>query len=393
MENPSTRKNELVLDYKPQLDGLRFCAVFVVLLYHYFSYLQAMRKSYDLGIFIVFFFVLSSYLITRILLTTKQRKAGISRIAIARVFLIRRTLRIFPAYYFYLALLMLLPLSGQYIRDHAAMYFFYLSNFQIYIDQSWGRLTPHLWTLAVEEQFYLLWPWLILFTPNRHLRKAFFIVIAAGFLFRLLFAAFHPGSASETVPMVILTPSCIDAFAFGGLLAYQHSIGKDCGPLLKRIFLFSLPAWIALTLLNFPTISAGFDRIFVSIFSMIIIEGAAKGYRNIAGKFLENPVVLYLGKISYGIYLYHLIVPFAFWILFDRAAEYAEARGINLDGLARALAMPWISTLIYLPLTILTATVSWYLLEQPISKLKRLFGYTTGKNKNSGVTPSVPPAH
>jgi peptidoglycan/LPS O-acetylase OafA/YrhL len=315
-----------------------------------------------------------------------------TRVSIARVFLIRRTLRIFPAYYFYLVLLILLPLSGQYIRDHAGMYFLYLSNFQIYLDQSWGNLTPHLWTLAVEEQFYLLWPWLILFTPDKHLRKVFCWIVVAGFSFRLFFSVFHPGAATETVPMVILTPACIDAFAFGALLAYQHSIGKECGPLLKKIFGFSLPVWIGLSLLHFPAISSGFDRIFVAVFSMIIIEGAGKGYKNIAGRFLENRVVLYLGKISYGIYLYHLVIPFAFWIVFDKISLYVlHARGIRLDGLAKTMAMPWVSALIYLPLTILAATASWFLLEQPISKLKRLFGYSV--HKTGTATPPLPLKH
>ncbi|HEX4849618.1 MAG TPA: acyltransferase, partial [Puia sp.] len=173
----ASEKRPSLLEHKPQLDGARFCAVFVVLIYHHFGALQGQNKFFDLTTFIVFFFVLSGYLITKILIVAKDvgLQQGQTRINIAFDFLFRRTLRIFPAYYFYLIMIMiLLPVGGMYLRDHAAMFFLYLSNFQIYSDQLWERFaTPHLWTLAVEEQFYVMWPWLILFIPNKHLPKLF----------------------------------------------------------------------------------------------------------------------------------------------------------------------------------------------------------------------------
>src|SRR5262249_52703950 len=160
-----------------------------------------------------FFFALSGYLITKILLVAKER--GIiknrKRITIAFVFLIRRTLRIFPAYYLYLIIIMLLPVGGYYLRSNAGMFFGYLSNFRIYNDQLWERFaTPHLWTLAVEEQFYLIWPWLILFIPTRHLPKLFIFLIAGGIAFRFIYYALL-GQQSQEVPFTVLTPACLDS--------------------------------------------------------------------------------------------------------------------------------------------------------------------------------------
>ena len=106
-----------VIEYKPQLDGLRFCAVLFVLIYHYLPVFRQLGVNLDLALFLVFFFVLSSYLITKILLISKEKgiEAGYSKSKIGLVFLIRRTLRIFPAYYFYLIVLMLLQIGRAHV--------------------------------------------------------------------------------------------------------------------------------------------------------------------------------------------------------------------------------------------------------------------------------------
>jgi peptidoglycan/LPS O-acetylase OafA/YrhL len=161
--------------FKPQLSGLRFCAVLFVVVYHFSTFLMGLKWHYDLGSFIVFFFVLSSYLITRILIEAKlkaeDRGMPVWKVAVA--FLTRRTLRIFPACYLYLIVLMLFPVEGHDLRVHPGIYFGYVYNVWIFITGAWGPYTVHLWTLAVEEQFYLVWPWIILFIPTRHLPKVF----------------------------------------------------------------------------------------------------------------------------------------------------------------------------------------------------------------------------
>lgn len=376
MSTSPPKKENSVIGYRPQLDGLRFCAVFFVLFYHYSDWMRQLKLPFtvEMGTFISFFFVLSSYLITTILLTNKERESN--QWSIAYNFLVRRTLRIFPAYYFYLSLLMLLPFAGWEVREHLAHYFFYLSNFQIYKEQIWNTLTSHLWTLAVEEQFYIAWIWVILLIPNRWLVRTFFLIIVMGVLFRLLYFWLHKETATEIIPYIILTPACIDSFAFGALLAYQHRLGRTSNPLLKKIFLVILPVWVLLIAFHCRVVLLGFDRVFAEIGSMIIIEGANKGYRNWFGRFLENKKVRYLGKISYGIYLYHLLIPFLFWKAYNPLSSYLlHNRGIDLGGLTLFLVNPVVSLCWYFLLTVLFASASWYFLEQPFSKLKSYFSY------------------
>ena len=372
--------DQKTLTYRPQLDGLRFIAVFGVLFYHYSGWLRTLKLPFtvEMGTFISFFFVLSSYLITTILLTNKHRSQ--SKGEIAYNFLARRTLRIFPAYYFYLLILLLLPYAGHDVHEHPISYFFYLSNFRSYFGQIWDNLTSHLWTLAVEEQFYIAWLWVILVIKDKYLPALLYTIIAAGILFRILFFVLHPGAADETVPMVILTPACMDSFAFGALLAYQHFYNKTSILLLKKIFAFIIPLWITLILTHQRLILLGFDRVFMSIGTMILIEGANRGYTNRFGAFLQHKWITYLGKISYGIYLYHLLIPFVFWKLYNLSTARLLSRHISLTPLTEILVNPVVSFLLYFTLTVLFASASWYFLESPISKLKRHFNYRSRKH-------------
>ncbi|MBF9253916.1 acyltransferase [Pontibacter sp. 172403-2] len=376
-------KPSTVIAYRPQLDGLRFGAVLTVLFYHFLPTHQMIGRVLDIGVLLVFFFVLSSYLITKILLVGKERglAAGYSKLKIGAVFLSRRTLRIFPAYYFYIFILLFIP-SATYVRENSATFFLYLSNYQIFFDQEWGELTAHLWTLAVEEQFYLFWPWLILLTPNRHLPKMLFLIIACGIISRAVIFGMLDSPATQEVTLLVLTPTCLDGFGFGALLAYQHYYGNSISYLWKKVFFIALPIWIITLFLGNPAISIVVDRVFVSLFAMFILEGANIGYKNMFGRMLEHPVVLYLGKISYGIYLYHIFAVVAFWKVFAKlTAGRHTFIGINVSSIADFLKQPLVSFLIYLGLSIILASASWYLLEKPINKLKRFFVYNSAKKE------------
>ena len=377
------------LRHRPQLDGARFLAIISVLAYHYLNFLQDPKTSFNIAVFISFFFVLSSFLITKILIVSKQKahEAGYGKLKTGIGFLVRRTLRIFPAYYFYISLIMLMPVGGAYIREHAATFFLYLVNIKIYIDQTWGNFTAHLWTLAVEEQYYIVWPWLILFIPNRHLPKLFYSVIAGGILFRLIYFTSHPAAGMETVPMGILTPSCIDAFGIGGLLAYRHWEGKTSGATMGKLILFFLPVWFFLVVTNVQPLSITINTAFVSLMAAWALGGASIGYDNWFGRFLENRIVRYLAKISYGIYIYHLIAPLLFWKFFNQCALYFSRIGINIKGLVPIIQFPWVGFLVYTLVAILCAACSWHLLERPISRLSK---YVTGpmpSGKNSRPGP------
>ena len=111
---------------------------------------------------------------------------------------------------------------------------------------------------------------------------------------------------------------------------------------------------------------------------MKIIERAITGYKNHLGKFLENRVVLYLGKISYGIYIWHLLIPVLFWRLFDlvygKLNDHFPSFFINhQEGLTifdDIISSDTACFIIYSALTITASVLSWNLIEKPFSKLK-----------------------
>lgn len=371
VEKPFTK-----FTFKPQLSGLRFCAVLFVVVYHFSIFLIGLKSwHYDLGSFIVFFFVLSSYLVTRILLDAKRKAFGkgmpVWKVAVA--FLTRRTLRIFPAYYLYLVILWIFPLEGADLRQHPVFYFAYIYNVWIFITSNWGPYAVHLWTLAVEEQFYIIWPWIILLIPTRHLFKVFGLMVIAAIAFRVIFLTVSPGQ--PVFPMLVLMPACLDSFGAGALLAYLHYSGRENNRWLKWVSFIAIPIWLLLILTSHYRSLVGLDRLFISLYTVTVIDTANRGYTGFIKKFLENRVVQYLSKISYGIYLYHLIATLFFWKIFDAVQRYLVPRGFDLSGAGKVLSSPFISFWIYFLLAIGCASVSWYFVEQPFNNLKKLFDY------------------
>lgn len=348
-----------------------------VAVYHFSTTLTGFRRIYDLGSLIVFFFVLSSYLLTRILLDDKQvaEARGKSMRKVALTFLTRRTFRIFPAYYLYLVILMLFPLQGADLRQHPAVYFGYVYNIWVYISHNWGPYAIHLWTLAVEEQFYLFWPWVILFIPTRHLPKIFALMAFCGIAFRFGFQYFAP--QIERFSVLVQTPACLDSFAAGALLAYFHYKGKNISGWLKRIALISLPIWIFLICTNHQAVFIGLDRSFVSLFTIIVIQISNRGFRGFMKIFLENSLVQHLSKISYGIYLYHLIAALFFWKIYGVIQRSLAESGYDFKFSLKWLDSPYISFWIYFVIAVLCANISWYLVEQPFNRLRN---YLTKKN-------------
>lgn len=377
-----------ILKYNPQIDGLRFCAVLFVVSYHWIPSISHAPVSSFFGGFINFFFVLSSYLITRILFSAKEKsvKMGISKFKAMLIFFLRRTLRIFPAYYFFLLLVLLLPTIGNEVRDNAGMYFSYLANFHIFQSQDFPAVTSHIWTLAVEEQFYLVWPLLILFIPHRHLLKTFLTIIIGSVILRAM--CYYPAPG---VPQAVLTQYCVDAFAVGGLLAYKYTTSDKERRAITKYFNMVLYAGIPFGIIIIFTRSAYlsfvFNRLLFAMISLKIVEGTIAGYKSYFGKFLENKVVLYLGRISYGIYLYHLVVPVAFWKLYDFTYGYMRThhasflarhqQGINR--IENIIISEAVCFFIYAVLVVAVAAISAVLIEKPINKLKVSFNFDIRK--------------
>lgn len=379
MINEYPRNATQVLKFNPQINGLRFCAVLVVVCYHWLPTISDIKMSSFFGGIVNFFFVLSSYLITRILFSAKEKgiKIGIQKFRIIKIFLIRRTIRIFPAYYIFLLVLLLLPTIRNEINHNAGMYFYYLANYHIFQSPDWPVVTSHIWTLAVEEQFYLIWPLLIIFIPYRHLLKSFIIIIIGSVVLRAI--VYDPAYG---IRQAILTHYCVDAFAVGGLLAYKYMTSDKERIAINKYFnivlYIGIPVGILIILTKSLYFSFVINRLLFALISLKIIEGAIIGYKNNFGKFLQNKVVMYLGSISYGIYLYHLLVPVLFWKLYNFSYEFVKVHYSvffirhekEIMMVQNFLVLEVVRFIIYAVLVVAIATISWNFVEKPINKLK-----------------------
>lgn len=151
---------------------LRSLAVFFVIITHWgpndFSspvFTSIYQKIMPNGVFGVdLFFVLSGYLITQILLTARINAGGVNKLKIIKAFYIRRALRISPIYY--LLIIIVILLKDQFVINHILYFITYTSNFLVFKTRSWVSIT-HTWSLSVEEQFYLIWPWVMIFPHKK----------------------------------------------------------------------------------------------------------------------------------------------------------------------------------------------------------------------------------
>jgi peptidoglycan/LPS O-acetylase OafA/YrhL len=272
----------------PQIDGLRAVAIMAVLVHHWFPSKWGLGGS---GVML--FFVISGYLITKSILQLKD--AGLPTGAAARQFFTRRALRLMPA--FFLTLAIGAAMFADVRRDwlwHAA----YLSNFLIVVR---GEL-PHLaamWTLAVEEQFYLLWFFAAMLLPGRRLVVLGALAVAAAPALRCMHEA-----GGQPYHHLLLWANA-DALLLGaGLVALERT-----GQSLPRLGWLALPA--ALAMMALPRV-LGFGA---AIGSLLFALGAASlvwlardGFDGLAGRILAHPWVVHVGKVSYGIYLYDMVV-------------------------------------------------------------------------------------
>src|ERR1700730_15754520 len=172
MSLPTQLESLLDRSHIPALDGLRAVAVFLVIIAH-FGFAQVPGAH---GVMI--FFVLSGFLITWLLLKESERYGKISLAGFYK----RRTLRIFPAFYVYwLILITLLVATGKAVLwPHAWSALFYASNYYTAIHGDPNNGFSHTWSLAIEEQFYLLWPLVFLMLRNNLKRMTAFLVCLIG---------------------------------------------------------------------------------------------------------------------------------------------------------------------------------------------------------------------
>ena len=201
-----------------ELDGIRGIAALLVMVLHFFelepntgnNIVETLKRLAHFGqTGVTLFFVLSGFLITRILLATKKNKNYF------KSFYIRRALRIFPLYYLYLiSIFVIVP---YFTHNYVSLklhwtYWIYLQNFAITFN--WLHSEPtHFWSLAVEEHFYFFWPLLIYFLNQRQLIRVIAVIIIVSLICRILLL-------NNGYEVFYFTFTNMDALAIGSLIAF-----------------------------------------------------------------------------------------------------------------------------------------------------------------------------
>ena len=313
------------------------------------------------------FFVISGFLITRILLDSRNRLQtgqGSSLAITYRNFFVRRALRIFPLYYLAITFVYVVLPQLSDIRQHPAYYYLYGSNILLYQTGNWGDILSPFWTLGVEEQLYLIWPWIVLLLPKSTFRWAILGLIVLAILFRGY--GYIRGDLDG-----VLMPANVDAFGLGALWAYLmvEQPGQITG-FTKRLPIIALLALAGVIgLLMLPgdhLLVVLFQRFAISILSLYLVVNATLGFGGVAGRILNNAQLQFIGRISYGIYVFHMLVPSYFTPFLIRIIHHFLP------------SIPFNETthrLLSAVVLVAVAAVSWYAFEKPINNLKRHFSY------------------
>lgn len=364
----------------PELDGLRGIAILMVMMAHFFNVDEAQLLIHYpfLGPFLTkismfgtkgveLFFILSGYLITRILIHSADSQNYF------KSFFIRRILRIFPLYYlillisfFIIPFFSSIPTDAEPIFKEQWKLWSYVSNVHFFHFVEWD--TPnfvnfgHFWTLSVEEHFYLLWPFLIFFIPIHTLAKWMWGIFFISLISWLL-ASLHPFFGWTT-----LTQS--GSLVLGGIIAYYEFSNQN--------YLLKLTAWLKSNLFLLIVIfliaifiprSLGFFRdFFIHILALIGFSAVLILSLHQKSKILTAQWLIFIGKISYGIYIFHAwLRPFY--------KTYFYQKWVILYGPSHVLEITAAYTVLSILISVLFAWISWEIFEKHLLKLKRTFTY------------------
>jgi peptidoglycan/LPS O-acetylase OafA/YrhL len=312
------------------------------------------------------FFALSGFLITGILMDTRSAiRSGATSTGTALLrFYARRSLRIFPLYFLVVGVAWAVGVTA--VRHAPSAFLTFTYNHHL-IRQGWFDIhVGHFWSLSVEQQFYLVWPCVVLFAPEWAIvpAAAAMVLGAEGTRYYYL----HHETAG--IGYYVSTLASGDALGVGALLAIAAR-RTNLHAVLERLFtpariglscaLLALGAWWQPLLVPVAGFGAEltYDLVELSAFAGLL-HGAAHGFPGAAGALLSWRPMAYLGKISYGLYILHpLMLPVATMLL--------GVAGDAADGPAAARAA------VALGLSLGTAALSWQAFEKPLNDLKRYF--------------------
>jgi peptidoglycan/LPS O-acetylase OafA/YrhL len=368
----------------PALDGVRGIAILLVMVQNLYVHVPSSRltdllvaRVADSGwVGVDLFFVLSGFLITGVLWEAKGTPGYF------RNFYARRVLRIFPLYYgLLIVLFVVVPLLRVVdarvlapLLDVQGWYWSYLTNVLI-AREGWDAAplkTAHFWSLAVEEQFYLLWPLVVVLCGRGRLIMvcASAIIVALGL--RVAGWAWDVPSAA----LYTLTPARMDALAVGALLAMlvrdpltRQRLERLAGraSLLLASVVFGLWLWRDGLDAGDPVIQTVGYTVTAMAGGAAVLLGSRSGGAAWASRLLGAPLLRVLGRYSYGIYLFHPLVKLG--LQWTAAPLFALPAVLGFQWIASSVPM-----LIAGMLAVALAAVSWHAYESPFLRLKARFG-------------------
>ena len=332
-------------NYLKPIDGLRGLAILLVLMFH-------LEIAYFGWAGVILFFVLSGYLITKTLYTEKESSSPLKNKF--RNFWARRALRIFPLYYLYFFILLLilifkgLPANPEMPWLFTYSYNFYLIN--VYDTKGPSFLTGHLWSLSIEEQFYLFFPFFVFLFKRNQMKIAVIIIIAISILFRLFFSVYEADNSSGYLDYHPFT--YLDSFLFGAAV-FIFKADNMKPSTVYRIFIFSALLTLLGGLYIYMEVNQGERFSFVKYLSSFGIEAHyTKNLYRVWGllqlnlffsslllllllpinkgglywikRIFEIKPLVSIGKMSYGMYIFHAIIVWLLLIIFNH-----EITGMN----------------------------------------------------------------
>lgn len=352
------------IKYRPEIDGLRAIAVISVIIYH-------LNENWLSGGFlgVDIFFVISGFLITGIIITEIQQNSFS-----LKQFYTRRIKRIYPAFITVMALVSFIA-SAIFIyndfnklRKTIELAIAFLSNFYLGLTQGYFDLSAnenpvlHIWSLAVEEQYYLIFPLILILAYKKFREIKVLFIITLILFFILLATSFVSANFYKEVlhqpNIYYLSNLRFPELLVGSLLAIYHNLSNKV-QLSKQVnnilaILSTLLLFSCLFLMNNNiAFIPGVTLILPCIFTALIIHTTSQN--NIVKLCLSNKAIVFIGKISYSLYLYH-------WIFIAFAYYITGEKQINNQSIA-----------IVIVLTIIFSVLSYYLIEQPIRKSKLNF--------------------
>jgi peptidoglycan/LPS O-acetylase OafA/YrhL len=345
----------------PGIDGLRALSIIIVLISHIQNtkftpnILKYLGKNIfwgSLGVHV--FFVISGFLITGLILKEKVKNGKVN----LKSFYWRRFVRIFPVYYFYLFTIYILNYFFNLGMENSMFISaaFYLQNFPFFA-QPW--INSHSWSLAIEEQFYLLWPSLLIIGRFNYLPLIFILTIIISYPFLNTLTFFKPsydiyylGSLTRNLPAIMMG-------SFLSLALFKQWFGSFLSLVKKPIFALSFPlAWLMslplhLLIMGYFSIPFGFlfSSLFITLFLLNVISLKSE---SVLFKIFNNRMAVYIGKLSYSIYIWQQIFLIPTYVY----PEYT---------------LWWTVFPINIVLALVVAMLSYHFLEMPLLKYKRLF--------------------